>query len=96
MILIHCRACSGNANELCGRPNRLSLFWSGQTVAAPANKLTIGTYDYYGCMTEATNGRALASTGGSIQFKANLNYQVIVGTASLLDLFLLSPVTAVW
>ncbi|TVY83567.1 WSC domain-containing protein [Lachnellula suecica] len=58
-------ACSGNSTEPCGGPNRLSLFWSGKTVAAPANELTIGNYNYYGCMSEATNGRALASASSS-------------------------------
>lgn len=43
----------------------MSLFWSGQTVAAPANKLIVGDYNYYGCMTEATNGRALTSSATS-------------------------------
>ncbi|TVY28312.1 WSC domain-containing protein [Lachnellula hyalina] len=54
--------CPGDATEGCGGPSRLSLFWSGKTIAAPANKISIGKYEYYGCQTEATDARALAST----------------------------------
>jgi len=28
-------ACSGNANEPCGGPNRLNIFWSGATPLSP-------------------------------------------------------------
>lgn len=28
-------------------------------VATPSNPATVGDYDYYGCMTEGTNSRAL-------------------------------------
>lgn len=28
-------------------------------VAGPSNPATVGNYDYYGCMTEGTNSRAL-------------------------------------
>lgn len=63
--------CSGNSAEACGGPSRLSLFWSGETIAAPSNKYSIGKYDYYGCQTEATNARALASTSTSSSSMTN-------------------------
>ena len=52
-------ACSGNSTEACGGPNRLNLFWSGQ--AGPSIVPRIGPYAYFGCQTEATNGRALTA-----------------------------------
>ena len=50
-------ACSGDPSSMCGGPSRLTLF---QRPAAPAAALPAG-WTSNGCMTEATNGRALAS-----------------------------------
>ncbi|KAF4637471.1 hypothetical protein G7Y89_g616 [Cudoniella acicularis] len=52
-------ACSGNSSESCGGPNRLTLFWSGTAATSPSNKPSVGSFNYYGCYTEANTDRAL-------------------------------------
>ncbi|KAN0099930.1 WSC-domain protein [Hyaloscypha variabilis] len=50
-------ACTGNATEPCGGPDRLSLFWSGQT--GPVTDPGPPNWAYTGCYTEGTTGRVL-------------------------------------
>ncbi|PMD60425.1 WSC-domain protein [Hyaloscypha bicolor E] len=50
-------ACTGNATESCGGPNRLSLFWSGQT--GPVTDPGPPNWAYVGCYTEGITGRLL-------------------------------------
>jgi hypothetical protein len=69
-------ACSGNATEACGGPNRLNLYWSGTT--GPSTNLGVGNWSFSGCYTwvilsyshlyisntscsEGTTGRALTN-----------------------------------
>lgn len=43
-------ACSGNANEPCGGPNRLNIFTSGATPpAGPVTNPGVGGYASIGC-----------------------------------------------
>ncbi|KAI1754591.1 hypothetical protein F4782DRAFT_37229 [Xylaria castorea] len=53
-------ACAGDPSEYCGASNRLNLYYSN-TTAGPSQPLVIGTYSWYGCQTEGTEVRALAS-----------------------------------
>jgi hypothetical protein len=52
--------CSGDASEYCGASNRLNLYYSNMT-AGPSQPITVGNYSWYGCQTEGTGIRALAS-----------------------------------
>ena len=64
--------CGGNATEYCGGPNRLDVFMLNTSLPAPtgtptpptpggpSNSPTIDDYQYLGCYTEGTNGRALS------------------------------------
>lgn len=52
--------CSGDADEYCGAGNRLELY-NNTALAGPGQPATVGDYVYYGCYTEATDGRALAA-----------------------------------
>ena len=56
-------ACSGDASELCGGGRRLSLYhneqWTGPEV--PDFAEDVGTYKYYGCITDSREGRSLSS-----------------------------------
>jgi hypothetical protein len=52
-------ACAGNATEICGAGDRLSLYWSGVFVPPPSNAPTVGNYSYDSCRTEGSAGRAL-------------------------------------
>ncbi|KUJ12265.1 uncharacterized protein LY89DRAFT_738058 [Mollisia scopiformis] len=79
--------CSGNSSEVCGGPNRLTVFWNGKN-PPPGPSTDPGTlgYGFLGCYTEGTNGRALTHgqtvTGGQpattvalcIQTCKNLGY----------------------
>ncbi|KAL2063582.1 hypothetical protein VTL71DRAFT_5387 [Oculimacula yallundae] len=49
--------CSGNATEPCGGPNRLNLFWNGQT--GPTTNPGPGLWEFAGCYTEGVIGRTL-------------------------------------
>lgn len=63
-------ACPGNSSEICGGPNRLSLFSNGRprVQAAPGTPETIGDFYYASCYTEATSGRALTAKSTSGKF----------------------------
>lgn len=67
--------CNGNATEYCGGANRLTMYKLNSTSittgtasptatptapAGPTIKNSVGTWSYYGCYTEGTNGRALS------------------------------------
>jgi len=52
--------CSGDRSEYCGAGNRLDVYYSN-TTAGPSQPLTVGNYSWYGCQTEGTGVRALAS-----------------------------------
>ncbi|KAL8661300.1 MAG: hypothetical protein Q9202_005725 [Teloschistes flavicans] len=64
--------CGGNQTEYCGGPNRLEMYQLNAslpvptgtptkptTPGGPTNVPSIGAYNYLGCYTEGTNGRAL-------------------------------------
>jgi len=44
--------CSGNSTEICGGPNRVSIFWNGKN-PPPGPSTDPGTlgYEFYGCYT---------------------------------------------
>ncbi|KAI1169114.1 hypothetical protein F5B18DRAFT_9053 [Nemania serpens] len=52
--------CSGDPSEYCGAGDRLDLYYSN-TTAGPSQPLEVGDYSWYGCQTEGTGVRALAS-----------------------------------
>ena len=58
--------CPGNAKELCGGPNRLTLFSIGapQVLPAPVAPATIisGTWAYQGCFNDTTAARAFPAS----------------------------------
>jgi hypothetical protein len=54
-------ACSGDSTQTCGGPSRMNLFKAGTTVQGPANP-TVSGWNYTGCWTDNTNGRALGSS----------------------------------
>ncbi|KAM0253586.1 hypothetical protein ACHAQJ_007214 [Trichoderma viride] len=69
--------CNGNSTEYCGGPSHLNLYTYGsgssgtatssgsqpaQTGSCPAQPALVGKYNWYGCYTEGTSARALAST----------------------------------
>lgn len=56
------KACPGNASEICGDSNRLSVYSNGAPSQSPIPGLpeVVGNYNVYQCMTEATAGRALS------------------------------------
>lgn len=56
------RACAGDATEICGDANRLSVYSNGSPaqLAIPTIPSVVGNYNAYQCMTEATSGRALS------------------------------------
>jgi hypothetical protein len=57
--------CAGNGAEVCGAGLRLSVYSTTVTIVTPvaaptpSNPATVGAYEYYSCMTEGTNSRAL-------------------------------------
>lgn len=55
--------CTGNPYQYCGGPNRLELYETDGVVApaGPSQPVTVGTWTFYGCVTEATAARALGS-----------------------------------
>ncbi|KAH0499309.1 hypothetical protein TgHK011_006512 [Trichoderma gracile] len=69
--------CNGNSSEYCGGPGHLNIYSFGgttssgtatssgvqpaQTGACPGQPALIGKYNWYGCYTEGTTGRALSS-----------------------------------
>jgi hypothetical protein len=56
-------ACSGNANEICGGPNRMSIYAIGPiTIFQPPTALTTGlptNWQYQGCVTDSGASRTL-------------------------------------
>jgi len=58
-------ACSGNATEICGTANRLSVYQNKNYIAppaAPAHEAQSGNYSWQGCIKEtATGPRALSA-----------------------------------
>ncbi len=67
----HCTyPCAGDASQICGGAGRyLSVYYdpsrytpgnNSQPAAAPVTVTQSGNYDYIGCYSEATNGRALS------------------------------------
>ena len=52
-------ACPGNAAQLCGAGNRLSVYDLAPPPATPSTPAA--TYTSLGCYTELSGGRALAS-----------------------------------
>lgn len=57
--------CSGNANEYCGGPNRLTLYEDmsiapEEPAPEPRQPAVAGDFIFLGCRTEATGARALA------------------------------------
>ncbi|KAI0631805.1 hypothetical protein C8Q77DRAFT_1219134 [Trametes polyzona] len=53
-------ACTGNANEICGAGNRLSVYWNG--VPPPPPPITVpsvGLWESLGCITDNVNTRTL-------------------------------------
>ena len=70
--------CPGNASEICGGSNRLSLFSNGRPIvqSAPGTPETTGDFYFASCYTEATSRRALIgkSTSGesmTLEYCAN-------------------------
>ena len=61
--------CAGNSAQICGDGNRMSVFAAGKpsTTAQPSDPATVGSYNFTGCYTDNTGGRALTakSTSGS-------------------------------
>ncbi|KAK4228208.1 putative fungistatic metabolite [Podospora fimiseda] len=64
--------CAGDASEYCGAGNRLNVYSTTATRSTSATptptgtlgrKATVGPYEYVGCQTEATVGRALSGSG---------------------------------
>ncbi|KAI0128625.1 WSC domain-containing protein [Xylariales sp. AK1849] len=53
-------ACSGNKAQICGGPNRLSVY-QNNSLSAPAIPQTVGGSTYQGCFDES-KGRVLSST----------------------------------
>ncbi|KAK1994676.1 WSC domain-containing protein, partial [Colletotrichum falcatum] len=58
-------ACSGNATQPCGGPNRLSLYKSSQ-LTGPSVNPGVGDWSSIGCYTEGTTGRALTYGVGTV------------------------------
>ncbi|KAH6679413.1 WSC domain-containing protein [Halenospora varia] len=52
--------CSANTTEVCGGPNRVSVFWNGQS-PPPGPQTNPGAleFGFFGCYTEGNGGRAL-------------------------------------
>ncbi|KAF4304114.1 wsc-domain-containing protein [Botryosphaeria dothidea] len=61
------KACSGNANEICGDSYRLSVFSTGNVTidTKPVSPTQVGSYSLLGCYSEATSGRALSAKSTS-------------------------------
>ena len=61
-------ACTGNATEQCGGPNRLNLFHSSKAVVAtsgPATNAGPPGWGFLGCYTDSTAARTLTANGAS-------------------------------
>ncbi|TDL23452.1 hypothetical protein BD410DRAFT_838937 [Rickenella mellea] len=57
--------CKGNANEPCGGPNRLNLFYSGVAPSSgPVTPLSVGQWLSQGCYTDNVNARTLPTQMG--------------------------------
>ncbi|KAJ8108839.1 hypothetical protein OPT61_g7892 [Boeremia exigua] len=53
--------CAGTSTQLCGGPNRMTVFKSNANIAVPANP-TISDYGYKGCYTDDIRNRVLTTT----------------------------------
>lgn len=60
--------CNGDSSQLCGGPNRLTVYhFTGTPPTPPSNPPTIGDWANVGCWSDNVNGRALpfaVGTGG--------------------------------
>ncbi|KAJ7689677.1 copper radical oxidase [Mycena rosella] len=53
--------CTGDANESCGGPNRLNIFWSGaEPPPPPTIPLSIGKWESLGCYSDNVDGQGRA------------------------------------
>ncbi|KAL5480284.1 hypothetical protein ACEPAI_1554 [Sanghuangporus weigelae] len=58
-------ACTGDASESCGGPNRLNLFFSGGTPPAPPIEVpSVGQWETLGCYSDDVNNRTLSTPIG--------------------------------
>ncbi|KUJ19894.1 WSC-domain-containing protein [Mollisia scopiformis] len=55
-------ACAGNKSEICGGSSRLSVY-NNTAFVPPVIPKTVGSYQYTGCYTELSTGRAMGSLG---------------------------------
>ncbi|KAL2423947.1 hypothetical protein ABEF95_010356 [Exophiala dermatitidis] len=76
--------CKGNAGEICGGSNALSLFENKQYIKpsnpASVNANSTAQYAYQGCYTEGSGGRALGGSG------SGTSYSTTDGTSMSVDL----------
>ncbi|KAK8257222.1 WSC domain-containing protein [Phyllosticta capitalensis] len=61
-------ACPGNAQQICGSANRMSLFSNGPMVQAitPASPKTAGDFSLIGCYSDIPANRGLSAKGTSV------------------------------
>lgn len=52
--------CPGDGNEYCGTGGHLVLYGTGKTPDEPSQPADVDGHPWYGCMTEATDARALS------------------------------------
>jgi hypothetical protein len=67
--------CTGNAFEICGGPNRLSVF-NLTTYTPTATVQRVGNYSYMNCYDEAINARLL--TGASYTNRTGMTVESCV------------------
>lgn len=71
--------CGGNEQEYCGGPNRINMYQLNGSLPVPTGSVNpptttggpsivqeAGDFDYLGCYTEATNGRALSGLANPV------------------------------
>ncbi|KAI0667510.1 hypothetical protein C8Q78DRAFT_1105323 [Trametes maxima] len=53
--------CTGDANEICGAGNRLSVYWDGVPPPPPPTTVpSVGQWESLGCFNDSVNARVLA------------------------------------